>query len=239
MGNQTHPAYRGPWPRIRRTILERDGHTCQIRGPRCTTIATHVDHIIPVNSGGPWWEPDNLRASCRNCNLTRVNRNPQDAWKQSTTHITLIVGPPGAGKTTHVKTHAKPGDLIIDYDQIAAALGGELANPNHNPQTPQHIGGHTPSGNALHKATMSARNALIKSLRQGKTGVKKAWIISANPKAESMFPFHEVVVIDPGRDVVLGQVKKAGRPSNWVQLVDQWYLSRGRQTSEQNNSRDW
>jgi hypothetical protein len=239
MGKTTRPEYRGAWPRIRRAILDRDNHLCQIGSARCTIHATHVDHIIPVTQGGPWWEPDNLRASCRNCNLGRIDRKPQDAWKQSPTRIILVVGPPGAGKTTHVKTHAKPGDLIIDYDQIAGALGGELADPNHDPSAAQHIGGHMPSGNALHQATMSARNALIRSLRLGKTGVKKAWIISANPQAESMFPYHEVVVVDPGRDVVVGQVRNAGRPSNWVGLVDQWYRSRGRQATAPDSSREW
>ena len=34
--------------------------------------------------------------------------------------IHLIVGPPGAGKTTYATEHARPGDQIIDRDQIKA-----------------------------------------------------------------------------------------------------------------------
>lgn len=34
--------------------------------------------------------------------------------------IHLIVGPPGAGKTTYATKHARPGDQIIDRDQIKA-----------------------------------------------------------------------------------------------------------------------
>jgi 5-methylcytosine-specific restriction endonuclease McrA len=69
------PWYSGAWPRVRLQILERDGYTCQIRGKGCTQIASQVDHVIPVRpdgSGGAWWEPSNLRASCAHCNRQRV-----------------------------------------------------------------------------------------------------------------------------------------------------------------------
>jgi hypothetical protein len=34
--------------------------------------------------------------------------------------VTLVTGPPCAGKTTYVNTHARPGDLILDQDTIGA-----------------------------------------------------------------------------------------------------------------------
>src|SRR5664280_1276336 len=69
------PWYQGPWRRVRLTILERDGYLCRIKGPKCTVIATQVDHIVPVKpdgSGGAWFEPANLRAACFACNRDRV-----------------------------------------------------------------------------------------------------------------------------------------------------------------------
>ncbi|WP_427847013.1 HNH endonuclease [Corynebacterium pygosceleis] len=50
----------------RRHILNRDGHTCQLHGPHCTTEATEVDHIKPVAEGGTN-TATNLRAVCRPC----------------------------------------------------------------------------------------------------------------------------------------------------------------------------
>ncbi|MGY6501633.1 MAG: HNH endonuclease [Acidimicrobiales bacterium] len=47
---------------------------CEIRGPGCTTAATHLDHIIPVSQGGAWFDPSNVRPACRTCNLRRGNR---------------------------------------------------------------------------------------------------------------------------------------------------------------------
>ncbi len=36
--------------------------------------------------------------------------------------VYVITGPPAAGKSTWVREHAKPGDITIDYDTLAAAL---------------------------------------------------------------------------------------------------------------------
>ena len=74
VGSDRHPVYGGPWPRVRRAILERDGNKCQIRLPCCTTKATCVDHITPVLDGGAWYDPANLRAACAPCNNRLVRR---------------------------------------------------------------------------------------------------------------------------------------------------------------------
>ena len=65
-------------------------------------------------------------------------------------------------------------DLVVEYDALSQALGG-----------------------GTHASTMVARNAVITALKRGELDVGRAWIISANPDAESMFPHHEVVVLDP------------------------------------------
>lgn len=37
--------------------------------------------------------------------------------------ITIVAGPPCSGKTHYVREHAGPSDLVIDWDEIAIALG--------------------------------------------------------------------------------------------------------------------
>ena len=55
--------------RIRLEVLDRDHHRCRIQIPgRCTTKATCVDHIVPVERGGARLDPTNLQAACRPCN---------------------------------------------------------------------------------------------------------------------------------------------------------------------------
>lgn len=57
-----------PWRRVRLLVLQRDGYVCRMRGPRCTGVATTVDHIVPLHLGGSLLDPANLRAACAKCN---------------------------------------------------------------------------------------------------------------------------------------------------------------------------
>ena len=76
--------YGGKWPTVRKRILQRDNHTCQIGLPGCTITANTVDHITPVALGGSWYEPDNLRAACAHCNgelakiAQRITQRPSE-----------------------------------------------------------------------------------------------------------------------------------------------------------------
>lgn len=77
------PWYEGPWKKVRRQVLERDNHLCQIGSAGCTRNATEVDHVLPVSMGGAWYDSDNLRASCRWCNLQRNRKTtaaPSRTW---------------------------------------------------------------------------------------------------------------------------------------------------------------
>jgi 5-methylcytosine-specific restriction endonuclease McrA len=58
------------WRRLRPAILGRDSHTCMSAGPRWTTVATQVDHIVSWRElpEDQWFAPELLRAACRSCN---------------------------------------------------------------------------------------------------------------------------------------------------------------------------
>jgi 5-methylcytosine-specific restriction protein A len=56
------------WTIIRRDVLERDAHTCQLRGERCTTTATECDHIGDRHDHSR----NNLRAACHPCHAART-----------------------------------------------------------------------------------------------------------------------------------------------------------------------
>jgi hypothetical protein len=204
--------YSGIWPKVRAGVLERDGYVCQIRLPKvCTHKATQVDHIVAIEQGGAPYDDRNLRAACQPCNVTLRNRaHNAEGWRRARTRITLVHGPPGAGKSTYVAEHKGPGDLVVDYDLIAQALGSDVTH------------GHDDD---LHAAVQASRNALLTKLRRGEVAADRAWIVSANPKALAIFPHHDAVLLDPGRDEVLTRVAAAGRPGRWSALVDEWYAA--------------
>jgi 5-methylcytosine-specific restriction endonuclease McrA len=62
------------WKAVRLAVLERDGYRCQIRGPKCTGMASHVDHVIDWRDGGAPFDPSNLRAACASDNIAKRNR---------------------------------------------------------------------------------------------------------------------------------------------------------------------
>jgi 5-methylcytosine-specific restriction endonuclease McrA len=69
------------WRRIRRQVLDRDGHQCQLRLDGCTGRADEVHHRYgrvtpgqPLNSSD--YDPALLVAACQNCN--RKIRLPAD-----------------------------------------------------------------------------------------------------------------------------------------------------------------
>jgi 5-methylcytosine-specific restriction enzyme A len=62
------PLQSAAWRAFRLRVLARDGHRCQIGGPRCTKVATQVDHRIPRADGGAVFDLANVRAACAACN---------------------------------------------------------------------------------------------------------------------------------------------------------------------------
>lgn len=211
------------WKRVRRVVLERDGYVCQVRGANCTGVADQVDHIVPLHAGGSYLEPTNLRASCRRCNVARGNRaRSRDGWKTGKARIVLVVGPPGAGKSSLVEAEAGPADVVVDYDRLLDALG---------PAIPR-------GGDQRHDVTMAARNAVLSKIRKGDVDAETIWIISTNPLAEDLFPHHEVRLVDPGRDQVVAQAGAAGRPPSFVAVIDDWYAKRSSRM-DGSPSREW
>jgi 5-methylcytosine-specific restriction endonuclease McrA len=62
------------WRRLSKAIIARDHGLCQIKGERCTTIATCCDHIVEPDAGGARFAPSNLQASCTSCNASKGAR---------------------------------------------------------------------------------------------------------------------------------------------------------------------
>lgn len=125
--------------------------------------------------------------------------------------ITVIVGPPASGKTTYARKHHKSGQVLVDYDAIAEALGGT------KPWQPEP---------AVEKVTQSARRAVIRYLLRNADTID-AQIIHANPPAEAVEQYLEAGakfhLIDPGQDEALRRAREDDRPAHFEQVIRAWY----------------
>lgn len=126
--------------------------------------------------------------------------------------LRIITGPPAAGKSTHIRTHRAPGDITIDFDELASTIAGlEPANHEHE----QHI----------ITITRATRKALIDA------AIKHAdehdvWIIHSTPSPAAMDRYRElgaeITTIDPGKDTVMKRIKEQ-RPATMLKIAGRWY----------------
>ena len=59
------------WHFVRKDVLRRDKYRCSICEKRFKKILLDVDHIIPIQMGGKYFEKDNLRTLCKECHKSK------------------------------------------------------------------------------------------------------------------------------------------------------------------------
>lgn len=76
-GNTSWSGNRRSFPKaVRKKIMDRDGWRCQLRGARCTGIATEADHRVPHAEGGDD-TAENGAAVCANCHAEKTRSEQQ------------------------------------------------------------------------------------------------------------------------------------------------------------------
>lgn len=124
----------------------------------------------------------------------------------------IVIGPPAAGKSTYIREHRKPGDITIDYDELANTLTG-LAPANHEHTT------------AVKKITKAARDAAIREAQKHATDTD-VWIIHSTPAQSTLDRYRregaQIHVVDPGKDIVMHRIKTM-RPNHMHAVAARWY----------------
>ena len=221
---QKPPAERGydeKWKAARAAFL-----VAHPRCAECGTRATDVDHVIPHRGSDPlFWSQENWQALCRRHHRAKTIRDDMPATanlvfpldiKPSAIPLTIVHGPSGGGKTTWVRQHAMDGDIVIDLDEIRAALAG----------LPMYW-----AGTKWTRPALLRRNEMLRSMADITTG--KAWyIVSAPKKAERWFwsimlrP-ERVVVMDTPLAVCIerlkGDIRRQLDVKKFIRLAEQWW----------------
>jgi hypothetical protein len=164
------------------------------------------------------WDPANHRPEHHACNAKAGSQLGHArralASMDIAARVTVVTGPPAAGKTTHIATHAQDQDLVIDLDAIARALMPRP--PAHSHDYPEHI---------RHAAIGARAEAIRRATRIPGIHV---WLIHAMPSPDQLAEYrrrnYTVVTIDPGERVVRDRCARL-RPPAALRLVDDWYAT--------------
>ncbi len=119
--------------------------------------------------------------------------------------MVVVLGPPCSGKSTYVTKRVMAGDIVIDVDRIARALG----STEEHDHAPHHVA-----------AALAARDAVAAHPGPGTT-----WLIATNRKALGHLrlpPGAEVVVLDTPLDQCLARAVAAGRTEAVLAAIRGW-----------------
>lgn len=142
--------------------------------------------------------------------------------------LTVVTGPPCAGKTRYVDEHRKTGDVVIDLDRLAVALGSSS----------DHIEWSRPEQDTHRILARDIRAYLVRTLiadmkRNGPTSYG-VWLIESAPRSWQRAEYRRcdgtVVDLDPGREVCHQRAKDDGRSEGTHLEIERWYaeqVSRG------------
>jgi hypothetical protein len=126
--------------------------------------------------------------------------------------ITIVIGPPCSGKSTVVEKKKRVGDVVIDYDAIALAVGSS---------TP-----HDATG-SIRKVALAARWGAINKVLSGIED--NAFILHTRPSLEQLQKYtvmgSKFLVVDPGKEVCLARARAEHRPEGIFQAIEAWYSS--------------
>ena len=127
--------------------------------------------------------------------------------------LTVVTGPPCSGKTTYVAQRAKPGDVIIDLDQIAHALT-TADTPSH--QYPDHI----------RRLAMKARWSIMRDAAHMGSHRCNVWIIDGHPSADNMDLYKKlkanIVALNASISELLSRAENCERPAHYRSLILNW-----------------
>lgn len=69
------------WRKVRKQVLDRDAHTCQLRHPGCETDAAEVHHLGGVKRRDDYDNPDLCIAVCPPCHrIETVKQAAHGRW---------------------------------------------------------------------------------------------------------------------------------------------------------------
>jgi predicted kinase len=179
------------------------------------TAAAEVDHIIPLRDGGEHAE-ENLQPLCKPHHSRKTARDVRRRQGAVTVPVTIVTGPPGAGKTTYVAERAQWGDLIVDVDALYSALSGLAWYEKPD---------------ALLPFVLEARDAVLDRLH-GASELRQAWIITSEADRAELARLKQrysatvlVLEVDTAECLrrITGDSRRENKAEQWRPIIERWW----------------
>ncbi len=124
--------------------------------------------------------------------------------------LTVVTGPPCSGKTTYVREHAEPGDIVIDFDILAEAIGSPDSHSHPDP--------------IRYVTAVMRRSAVTAAVRQHMTRDARVWIVETSLRSRAhLYEIAKATIVTLGGDPAeLHRRAHAERPRRWHKLIDEW-----------------
>lgn len=123
----------------------------------------------------------------------------------------VVIGAPCSGKSTYCEEHASAGDVVIDFDKLAIALG---STDSHS------------APDAIRAAAFAARAAAVDEVISKQLD---AWIIHTEPKPEQLKRYEEAgaefIRMDATLSECLERCERDGRPEGTRERIIEFYSS--------------
>jgi len=202
------------WQRVRDSYAASKDGLCEL----CGRPGEEVHHIRPLtieNIGDPdiAYGFDNLQLLCRDCHFRIHDKaykrkpfyergllvyddegNPMPKGK-----VVIVWGSPASGKTTYVKEHMVPGDLIVDLDNIIRCFTGLTNKVHDNAEIRPYLG-----------FVIKVQDYVYKIIEERSFNFTTAWIIAGLPEKKERLAlaerFHaELIHMDASRETALSR----------------------------------
>jgi hypothetical protein len=197
-GTRSERGYTNDWFRARHVFLQDHPLCAYCDAEGRATPADVVDHVIPHRGDQDlFWDRRNWQALCKTHHdqKSRAERSSGLLYPQglrpSAIPLTIVAGPPGAGKTTYAQQIA---DRVIDLDLIVAGLAGEMY----------------PEDRRYLPAALERRNSALMGLARATKG-EAAFVICAPSFVERRWWKEslggKVIVLDTALDVCIRRIE--------------------------------
>lgn len=143
--------------------------------------------------------------------------------------ITVVCGPPAAGKTTYVRKHAEPGDLIVDWDDLLAVLSGAPVYVRHD-----HLRLYANVARKAVERVLLKRHRAERSAAVAVHGdVPNAWIIRSAPSRAERDEYRitmdaNIVILETPERVCIDRIhadpRRADIKADQIDAVRQWWF---------------